>query len=149
MTDPATVVDDTLLARVVVARDPQSVPGVSAPEVVTAGLWYYRLARAVLGDGAVAGSLSAVFEPVDPASRRALIHDLPPGVEVVGLPTLAAGAALAARQAAREGLHLDALAAEAVAAALETGGPLVLGVDSPALRRATEVFDGLTCRVVG
>lgn len=132
----AVVVDDLLLARIVVAGDPVEVVGSG---VVSTGYWWYRLCRAVLGGGS-SGSLSSHFSGVDPETRRLLLTELPLDVEIHGMQTLAPLAAATAHEAAASDIRLNTLAAEAVAAVRSEGTALHVATHSPALADAARVF---------
>lgn len=139
------VVDDGLLIRVLVAGDPMGVPALHADEVHTTGLWWYRLCRAVMGDAS--GSLSSGLAHFDPELRRAVVTDLPPGVTIVGLSTLGPLAADVSAMAQNEGVRLNALAAEAAAAAIAGDADLLVSTHSPSLADAASVC-GFTYRHV-
>lgn len=135
-----TIIDDGLLARVIAAGDPRHAAGVEAPAVVTTGLWYYRFARALLDDGSISGRLSTAFGDIDPETRLALVSLLPEGVTVMGLDAVTPTAATAARDAGLAGIHLNALAAEAVGVALQLGGELLVATPSPSLAAAADLL---------
>lgn len=135
-----TIIDDGLLARVVAAGDPRHAVGVDSPAVVTTGLWYYRFARALLDDRSISGRHSAAFGNIDTETRLALVSLLPEGVSVIGLEAVTPAAAIAARDVGSAGIHLNALAAEAVGVALQTGGKLFVATPSPSLAAAADLL---------
>lgn len=139
------VVDDLLLARIIVTGDPRGVAMVGAEQVLTTSLWWYRLARAILGGGA--GRLSSALADLDLESRRALVSELPRGTEVRGLATLAPLAAEWSERAGARGVRLNALAAEAVAVTMESGAELFVETPSPSLAAASSAL-GFEYRVV-
>lgn len=135
-----TIIDDALLARVVAAGDPRRAAGVDSPAVVTTGLWYYRFARALLDDRSISGRLSAAFGNIDTEARLALVSLLPEGVIIMGLEVVTPTAATATRDAGLAGIHLNALAAEAVGVALQTGGEILVATPSPSLAAAADLL---------
>ncbi len=126
------VVDDALLGGVLAGQPHESIA--SVPDRATTGMWYFRLCRAVFGGGG--GHLSKTFSDIDVDARLELLtaHD---GIDVIGLPTLAPQAGLLAHDE-RLALPLNALGAEAIAAAHRLGAELVLSTNNPALRAAAE-----------
>lgn len=73
--------------------------------------------------------------------------ELPPGIEVVGLTTLAPTAASIVAQLRPAGIRLNALAAEAAAAVVATQADLAVGTPSPSLAAAAAVL-GFGYRVI-
>jgi hypothetical protein len=139
------VIDDAVLARVIASGAPHALEGVSGAVICT-GFWWYRLASAVL-DTRIEGRLSALFADLDPETRRALVSELPDDVAIRGLSALAPAAAGWARRARTVGIHLNALAAEAIAVVLDADGELVVGSHSPSLAAAAAEF-GVAYRVI-
>lgn len=110
----AVVVDDHLLLAVLVGREPTALRSGDA-RIVTTGLWYHRLCRAVT-DSTVVGSMSRRLSGLAPAAAAAAIASvvrLPTDIEMVSLRTL--GWPMA--ELLSGGLRLNLLSLEAIAAA--------------------------------
>jgi hypothetical protein len=117
------LVDDQLLLTLLLGREPPDLRPDGAA-VVTTGLWYHRLCRA-LADATVTGSMSRqlghIGEPLAGAAIRAVI-DLPESIGLVSLRTL--GWPMADLLATGDRLNL--LSLEALAAARHLGASVCL-----------------------
>ncbi len=140
------LLDDHLLLRVLLHDEPPDLRPPGA-RLATTGLWYHRLCRA-LGDRTVVGSLSRRLGGVDEhvaASVLAAVVDLPESIGLVSLRDLAwpMGALL------HQGLHLNLLSLEALAAARHLDADLCLAPadDNPPLRRSAASLD-VTVRTI-
>jgi len=130
------VVDDRLLAAVLLRQEPEGLASVRRQgRLFTTGLWYHRLCRA-LAAGRVAGTLSSGFlkAPVDVATAAlAAVVRLPAEVGLVSLRDLAwpMGRALTRHR-------LNVISLEALCATQRLGATLCLaeGNVSPALLAA-------------
>lgn len=117
------LVDDHLLLPVLLGREPAALRPDGGP-LATTGLWYHRLCRA-LADTTVTAAMSRRLGEapagVAAASVQAVL-DLPDAVELVSLRDLAPPMALLVA----DGVHLNLLSLEAVAAAEHLGAEIVL-----------------------
>lgn len=135
---PASVIiDDYLLLRVLLDDEPPGLRPVGG-RIVTTGLWYHRLCRAVAVPsvvGALSRSLGSAAVDVGAAALRA-VTSLPETVGLVSLRELAwpMGALLA------DGVRLNLMSLEALAAVEVLDAELCLGIadDNPPLRMAAE-----------
>ena len=131
------IVDDHLLLRILLDDEPTEL----RPEggrVFTTGLWYHRLCRS-LGDRSVAGVFSRALGGADPAIASAAIESvtrLPDSIELLSLRELAWPMA----RLVNEGVRLNLMSLEALAAAQHLGAELCLAVadENPPLRAAAE-----------
>lgn len=147
MRDRPLVVDDHLLLRVLLEDEPREL----RPEggrVFTTGLWYHRLARS-LGQPSVARVFSRALGNADPSVAHAAIEAiarLPESIELVSLRELAWPMA----RLVDDGMRLNLVSLEALAAAEHLGGELCLAVadENPALLAAARVR-ATSVRVVG
>ncbi len=139
-----TVVDDATLLAILTGRaTPGLLDATAAGGIVTTGSWYYRLHRA-LHDPESSGSLSAVVANLSPADRDDLfisLDDLPAEILVPG-PRLLVPVMGALRLRRR----VNHLMAEAVAAAMVSGGTLRVSAEAPLLRSASDEL-GITMDV--
>lgn len=129
------VVDDRLLLRVLLDDEPPELRPAGAA-LATTGLWYHRLCRAVSDTsviGALSRSLGTAGTVVAAAAVGAIIA-LPEHVALVSLRELAWPMA----ELFRDGVRLNLLALEALAAAEHLGAELCLAAidDNPSLRTA-------------
>lgn len=129
------LVDDHLLLLVLLGREPTELRPDGGP-IATTGLWYHRLCRA-LADTTVTGAMSRRLGNAPPTVAAASVQavlDLP---EEVGLVSLRALAPPMATLVA-EGVHLNLLSLEAVAAAEHLGAEVVLAdaAENPSLLAA-------------
>lgn len=139
------LLDDHLLLTVLLGDGDQ----LPAPRpLATTGLWYHRLARALLVPS-VTGAMSRRLGGIDEALAGEVVAAttaLPDDVELVSLRTLAGPMA----QLVADGVRLNLLALEAVAAAEHLGATVHLaGADvNPQLVRAAEQR-GIAVEIVG
>ncbi len=120
------VVDDHLLVRTLLDDEPASLrrPGV---QIITTGLWYHRLCRAV-ANRSVTGAMSRMLgqaEATVAASAVTAITDLPEGIGLLSLRDLAWPMA----RLLDEGVQLNLMSLEALAAAEHLGAELCLAVE--------------------
>jgi len=119
----AVVVDDHLLLRVLLGDEPSQLRP-RGGRLITTGLWYHRLARA-LANPTVTGALSRSLGGVDgqlAAAAITAVIDLP---ETVGLASLRTLAWPMARLLA-DGARLNLMSLEALAAAHHHGAAICL-----------------------
>ena len=117
------IVDDHLLLQVLLGDEP---PDLRRPggRIFTTGLWYHRLCRAVSGQ-AVTGAMSRRLGRAHPgvaASATRAITALPETIGLISLRDLAWPMA----QLLEEGVRLNLLSLEALAAADHHGAELCL-----------------------
>lgn len=117
------IVDDHLLLRILIDDEP---PDLRAPgaRVLTTGIWYHRLCRAV-SNPAVTGALSRRLGRSEPAIARSAaqaITMLPADIALTSLRDLAWPMA----ELLADGVRLNLLALEALAAADRHGAELCL-----------------------
>jgi hypothetical protein len=131
------VIDDYILLRILLDDEPGDLrPG--GGRVFTTGLWYHRLCRS-LGDRAVAGTFSRAIGRAEPAvavaAIEALTH-LPDWIDLLSLRELAWPMA----RLIHDGVRLNLMSLEALAAAEYLGGELCLAVldENPTLVRTAE-----------
>ena len=128
------VLDDHLVRDWMARRDDALASAVGADQVATTNLWYVRLCKSAARAGR-----GAILEGWAATERRALIAGLValPG-EVMVVPMRQ----LAWRMGELSNDHhgLSTLGAEAVAAAIETGGRLLVSArdDGPGIRQCCE-----------
>jgi len=117
------IIDDHLLLRVLVDDPPARLRRSRRP-VVTTGLWYHRLGRALLAS-TVIGSMSRAIgsDPVIGAQVVASASSLPAHIDLVSLRDLAWPMA----GLLRDGERLNLLSLEALAAADQLGAEIWLG----------------------
>ncbi len=132
------VVDDHLLLRVLLGREPESLRPAGAA-VVTTGLWYHRLCRA-LADQTVVGALSSQLGRVQPDVAERAVHavvDLPEAIALVSLRALAWPMA----RLLADGVRLNLLSFEALAAAEHLDAEICLATadDNAPLRAAAKL----------
>ncbi len=140
------VVDDHLLVRILLDDEPTDLRPAGG-RILTTGLWYHRLCRAVAVQ-AVTKTLSRSLGSADPelgaAATRAVV-DLPHTIGVLSLRDLAwPMAGLLA-----DGVRLNLLSLEALAAAEHAAADLCLAPadDNRPLRSAADAR-GTRCRIV-
>lgn len=127
------VVDDGVLVGILAGQPAPVIE--QADRVVTTSLWHYRLCRAVLADDG--GPLSRRLVGTSTAARLSLLAL--PGIDVLGLSTLAVDAArFSAVSVDDQMVRLNALGAEAVAVVMATSATLVLATENPNLRRVVD-----------
>jgi hypothetical protein len=118
------VIDDHLLLRMLLDDEPADLrPG--GAQVFTTGLWYHRLCRA-LTDRVVRGAFSSTLGDADPSVAAAAIEAvsaLPPSVDLVSSRSLAWPMA----RLVSDGIRLNLLSLEALAAAHHLGAELCVG----------------------
>jgi hypothetical protein len=114
LSDRIVVVDDHLLLRMLLDDEPTALrPG--GARVVTTGLWYHRLCRA-LCNSAVEGALSRRIGRADPSVGAAAVRAVTALPDTVGLLSLRELAWPMARLL-DDGVRLNLLSLEALAAA--------------------------------
>jgi hypothetical protein len=131
------VVDDHILLRVLLGDEPPDLRE-GGGRVVTTGLWYHRLCRAVAVP-AVVGALSRALGGVAPEAGAAALRavtSLPEAVTLVSMRELAWPMSLLFSA----GVRLNLMSLEALAAAEHLDAHLCLATtdDNPPLRRAAE-----------
>ena len=140
------LLDDHLLLRILLADEPASLRPTGAA-LATTGLWYHRLCRA-LADDTVIGSMSRQLGNVhDTIAAEVLeaVIDLPDTIEVVSLRTLG----WPMGSLAHEGLHLNLLSLEALAAARHLSADICLAkADDNAPLRAAAKHYGVKIRTI-
>jgi hypothetical protein len=124
-----------LLLRILLDDEPHDLRPAGA-QIFTTGLWYHRLCRA-LTDDTVTGTFSRALGDADPGVARSAVQaiaSLPPFVDLVSPRSLAWPMA----QLLSEGVRLNLLSLEALAAAEHLGAGLCLAVadENPRLRAA-------------
>jgi hypothetical protein len=117
------VVDDHLLLQILLDDEPASLRPTGA-RVLTTGLWYHRLCRAI-GRPTVAGALSRRLGRAEPSIGAAVAGALSVLPETVGLISLRELAWPMARLL-DDGVRLNLLSLEALAAAEEQNAELCL-----------------------
>jgi hypothetical protein len=128
------VLDDHLLRDWMARRDDTLVSAIGADQVATTNLWYARLCKSAARAGR-----GTILEGWAPGERRALIAGLvalPDDVMVVPLTRLAWRMV----ELSNDYHGLSTLGAEAVAAAIETHGRLLVSArdDGPGMRQCCE-----------
>jgi hypothetical protein len=123
LSDPIVVVDDHLLLRILLDDEPTALRPVGA-RVLTTGLWYHRLCRAV-GDTAVEGALSGRIGRADPSVGAAVIRAVTALPSTVGLLSWRE-LAWPMAQLLDDGVRLNLLSLEALAAAEHLDAELCL-----------------------
>jgi hypothetical protein len=141
------VIDDHILLAILLGDEPSGLRR-SAGRLVTTGLFYHRLCRA-LTNTAVVGSLSRSLGIAEPELATAAVRaasSLPENIGLVSLRDLAWPMA----NLLADGVRLNLLALEALAAAELLGAELCLAAvdDNPTLRSAAEVR-GVAVRLLG
>lgn len=126
------VIDDHLLLRVLLGDEPPDLRP-QGGRLVTTGLWYHRLCRALANSrvtGAMSRSLGDVPVPVAEAAVRA-VTALPEAIHLVSMRSLA----WPMGQSIASGARLNLLSLEALAAAEHLGAELCLAAtdDNPPL----------------
>lgn len=143
---PVVLVDDHLLLRTLLGREPDDLR-TSEQRLATTGLWYHRLCRA-LNETTVLGSLSRQLgTPTDDVAGAAIsaVVELPADIELRSLRDL--GWAMGALVATRIRLNLLSLEAIAAAEALEAEICLAAADENPPLLAAAKQR-GIGVRVV-
>ena len=116
------VLDDHLLREVLIDQEPSWIRRLrSGDQLSTTGSWYFRLCSA-LHDPDLVGSLSGPIAALPPELRAGVIQQvvtLPTTIQLISMRELAWSASGFGRQ---YGLNL--LAAEALGAAVESGGAI-------------------------
>lgn len=140
------VVDDHLLLRVLLGDEPSDLRRAGG-RLVTTGLWYHRLCRA-LGDTTVVGSMSRVLGGVDDRAARTAVEsvvDLPDWIELVSLRAL--GWPMADLVA--HGAQVNLLSLEALAAARHLDAAICLATadENPPLVQAARAY-GIDVRML-
>lgn len=140
------IVDDHLLLDLLMQHE---LPGLRPPgaRVVTTGLWYHRLCRA-LASTTISGSMSRMLGnvPTDVAAGVvSAVTELPATIGILSLRTLAwPMASLVA-----EGARVNLLTLEALAAALHLDAEICLAAaDTNAPLVAAAAARGITVRIV-
>jgi hypothetical protein len=123
LTPRTLVVDDHLLLQILLDTEPAGLRR-GAARVVTTGLWYHRLCRAV-GNPRVVGTLSRRLGAAEPAIGAAVLRAVTALPETVGLISLRELAWPMARLL-DDGVRLNLLSLEALAAAEQQGAELCL-----------------------
>lgn len=142
----AVVVDDHVLVRILQGDEPRALRPRGA-RLFTTGLWYHRLCRAVNAQpvvGTMSRLLGGTDEPTTAAAIRA-IASLPDTVGLVSLRDLAWPMA----DLLRDGVRLNLLSLEALAAAEMLDAELCLSVDddNPTLASAARARN-VTLRLI-
>ncbi len=117
------VVDDHLLLQVLLGDEPADLRPPGA-RIVTTGLWYHRLCRAVAQD-AVTGSMTRMLGRAQPSVAAAAVRDVTTLPDHIGLLSLRDLSWPMARLVAG-GTRLNLLSLEALAAAGHLGAELCL-----------------------
>ena len=117
------VVDDHLLLRILLDDEPRALRPVGA-RVVTTGLWYHRLCRAVSG-ATVEGALSGRIGRADPSVGAAVIRAVTALPDAVGLLSFRE-LAWPMAQLLNDGVRLNLLSLEALAASEHLDAKLCL-----------------------
>ncbi len=135
MSRRAVIVDDHLLVRILLHDEPPSLRPGGAP-LLTTGLWYQRLCRTI-GAAAVATSLARHLGGAGSSIALAAVRAATTLPETVGLLSWRELAWPVSRLMT-EGLRLDLLSLEALAAAEQRGAELCLAStdDNPLLLAA-------------
>lgn len=131
------VVDDHLLLRILLDEEPRELRRPGA-RIHTTGLWYHRLCRAI-SDRSVTGVMSAMLGRADPGVAASTVRAITALPETVGLFSLRELAWPMARLL-DEGVHLDLMSLEALAAAECQHAELCLAAgdhNSPLIEAAT------------
>ena len=126
------LVDDQILGRVVRGE----VPPTAGADVFTTGYWYVRLCQAVVGASARTGVLATPFARLPPAQNRRAIERLLELPARIGLLSLRDLAPLIGQL--RRSYDLNALGAEALAAAVSLQADVFLSAPSPRLAAALQ-----------
>ena len=136
--DSDVVIDDHLLIRVLLDYEPAGLRAAQA-RVFTTGLWYQRACRA-LASSTVTGTLSRLLGADDPAIGVAALGAVTALPEAIGLVSLRDLAWPMARLL-DDGVHLNLLSLEALAAAEDLGAVLCLATadENPPLLAAAAI----------
>ena len=117
------LIDDHLLLRILLHEEPPHfrVPGA---RIFTTGLWYHRLCRAV-SVHEVAGAMSRRLGRADPCVAAAAVRAITTLPETIGLLSLRE-LAWPMAQLLQDGVRLNLMSLEALAAAEDQGAELCL-----------------------
>jgi hypothetical protein len=147
LSQPTLVVDDHLLLRLLLDDEPETLRPAGA-EIVTTGLWYHRLCRAV-ANPTVEGALSRHIGHADRSVGAAAVRAVTALPDTVGLVSLRDLAWPMARLLA-DGVRLNLLSLEALAAAEQADAELCLAAaDENVPLLAAARGRGTPVRVVG
>jgi hypothetical protein len=127
------LIDDQILGAVLRGSTPRPL---RRRQLATTGYWYVRLCQAVLSAADRPGALLAPFTTLPPQQREralAALLELPEEIELISLRTL--GPVIGHL---RQRHNLNALASEALAAAVVLGAAVHLSAPSPLLERALQ-----------
>jgi hypothetical protein len=135
--DTPIVVDDHLLLRILLDVEPDELRPDGA-QVSTTGLWYHRLCRSI-SDRSVTGAFSRALGSAEPPVAVAAIEaatSLPDSIGLLSLRELAWPMA----RLIDDGIRLNLMSLEALAAAEQLGAELCLAVadENPPLLAAAE-----------
>jgi hypothetical protein len=140
------IIDDHLLLQVLLGNEPAALRPTGG-ELVTTGLWYHRLCRA-LADRTVTGSMSRSLGDVDAHIATGAVRsvvELPDTIGLVSLRSL--GWPMAALIA--DGVRLNLLSLEALAAAEMLGAEICLAeVDENPTLLVAAAERGIAVRLV-
>lgn len=126
MTTGGVLLDDHLLLQLLLREEPTGMR-TNGQTVATTGLWYHRLCRAVMTPAAT-GVLSRALGRAEPelgTAVMAAVTELPHDVGLISLRQLAAPMA----QLLDDGLRLNLMSLEAIAAAEHLGAEICLAED--------------------
>lgn len=137
------VIDDHHLFGVLARRATGRMVPADAEQICTTPSWYYRLARAAHDSGFV-GSLSRRIEALGDGPRGDVLDMLDALPEEIGL--LPPRTLVPVMAKLSESVHLNHLAAEAVASAIVADAPLLVVAVSTLLEAACDRF-GIDLRV--
>jgi hypothetical protein len=131
------IIDDHLLLRILLEDEPSDLRP-DGGRVFTTGLWYHRLCRS-LGGRSVTGIFSRALGGADPvvaATAIEAVTRLPDSIELLSLRELAWPMA----RLVNDGIRLNLMSLEALAAAQHLGAELCLAVadENPPLLAAAE-----------
>jgi hypothetical protein len=141
------IIDDHLLLQILLDEEPPDfrVPGA---RIFTTGLWYHRLCRAV-SINEVTGAMSRRLGRADPVVAGAAARAITALPETIGLLSLR-GLAWPMAQLLQDGVRLNLMSLEALAAAENQGAELCLATadENPQLLDAA-TSRGAPTRLVG
>ncbi len=131
------VIDDHVLLRILLDDEPPELRP-RAGRLLTTGLWYHRLCRA-LANRTVTGAMSKSLGDVEPAIAAAAVGAVVELPESIGLTSLRSLGWPMARLIA-DGVRLNLLSLEALAAAEHLGAAICLAVSdhNPPLHEAAD-----------
>jgi hypothetical protein len=140
------IVDDHLLLQVLLGQEPHDLREPDA-QIFTTGLWYHRLCRAVSAQ-AVTGAMSRQLGQASPDIAAGAVRAITELPATIGLFSLRQ-AAWPMAQLLREGVRLNLLSLEALAAAAHHNGELCLAaVDENPQLVASATARGTPARLV-